>query len=74
MQKPSQKQSVDLQAPPGCWSAAEAALYQVDLCMSLFDWAPRPATKAAIKLHDENVLDKLAFEAAAFYVMNVGRF
>jgi len=65
----------------------------VDLCLSLFDWAPFRSTKAAIKLHtlldlrgaipafihisdgkmgDVNVLDLLAFEAGAFYVMDRG--
>jgi hypothetical protein len=63
----------------------------IDLCLSLFDWAPFRSTKAAIKLHtlldlrgaipafihisdgklhDVNVLDLLAFEAGAFYVMD----
>ena len=65
----------------------------VDLCLSLFDWAPFRSTKAAIKLHtlldlrgaipafihisdgkmgDVNVLDMLAFEPGAFYVMDRG--
>jgi hypothetical protein len=65
----------------------------IDLCLSLFDWAPFRSTKAAIKLHtlldlrgaipafihisdgklhDVNVLDLLAFEAGAFYVMDRG--
>jgi hypothetical protein len=65
----------------------------VDLCLSLFNWAPFRSTKAAIKLHtlldlhgcipafiyisdgkmhDVNVLDMLAFEAGAFYVMARG--
>jgi hypothetical protein len=65
----------------------------VDLCLSLFDWAPFRSTKAGIKLHtlldlrgcipaflyisdgtlhDVNVLDMLAFEAGAFYVMDRG--
>jgi hypothetical protein len=65
----------------------------IDLCLSLFDWAPFRTTKAAIKLHtlldlrgaipafihirdgklhDVNVLDLLAFEAGAFYVMDRG--
>ena len=65
----------------------------IDLCLSLFDWAPFRATKAAIKLHtlldlrgaipafihisdgklhDVNVLDMLALEAGAFYVMDRG--
>jgi hypothetical protein len=65
----------------------------VDLCLSLFEWAPFRSTKAAIKLHtlldlrgaipafihisdgklhDVNVLDMLAFEAGAFYVMDRG--
>ena len=34
----------------------------IDLCLSLFSWAPFRSTKAAIKLHDENVLDLLVFE------------
>ena len=63
----------------------------IDLCLSLFDWAPFRSTKAAIKLHtlldlrgaipafihisdgklhDVNVLDMLAFEVGAFYVMD----
>jgi Domain of unknown function (DUF4372)/Transposase DDE domain len=65
----------------------------IDLCLSLFDWAPFRSTKAAIKLHtlldlrgaipafihisdgklhDVNVLDLLAFEPGAFYVMDRG--
>ena len=65
----------------------------VDLCLSLFDWAPFRSTKAAIKLHtlldlrgaipafihisdgkmgDVKVLDMLAFEPGAFYVMDRG--
>jgi Domain of unknown function (DUF4372)/Transposase DDE domain len=65
----------------------------IDLCLSLFAWAPFRSTKAAIKLHtlldlrgaipafihisdgklhDVNVLDMLAFEAGAFYVMDRG--
>ena len=65
----------------------------IDLCSSLFAWAPFRSTKAAIKLHtlldlrgaipafihisdgklhDVNVLDMLAFEAGAFYVMDRG--
>jgi hypothetical protein len=65
----------------------------IDLCLSLFDWAPFRSTKAAIKLHtlldlrgaipafihisdgklhDVNVLDMLAFEPGAFYVMDRG--
>ncbi len=65
----------------------------IDLCLSLFDWAPFRSTKSAIKLHtlldlrgaipafihisdgklhDVNVLDLLAFEAGAFYVMDRG--
>ena len=65
----------------------------IDLCLSLFEWAPFRLTKAAIKLHtlldlrgaipafihisdgklhDVNVLDMLAFEPGAFYVMDRG--
>ena len=65
----------------------------IDLCLSLFEWAPFRSTKAAVKLHtlldlrgsiptfihvsdgklhDVNVLDLLAFEAGAFYVMDRG--
>ena len=65
----------------------------VDLCLSLFEWAPFRQTKAAIKLHtlldlrgpipafihvsdgkfhDIHVLDMLAFEPGAFYVMDRG--
>ena len=65
----------------------------IDLCLSLFAWAPFRSTKAGIKLHtlldlrgaipafihlsdgklhDVNVLDMLAFEAGAFYVMDRG--
>jgi len=65
----------------------------IDLCLSLFPWAPFRSTKAAIKLHtlldlrgaipafihisdgkmgDVNMLDMLAFEAGAFYVMDRG--
>jgi IS4 transposase len=65
----------------------------IDLCLSLFEWAPFRSTKAAIKLHTlldlrgaipafihisdgklhaVNVLDMLALEAGAFYVMDRG--
>ena len=65
----------------------------IDLCLSLFAWAPFQSTKAAIKLHtlldlrgaipafihitdgkthEVNVLDILAPEAGAFYVMDRG--
>ncbi len=65
----------------------------IDLCLSLFAWAPFQRTKAAIKLHtlldlrgaipafiritdgkthEVNVLDILAPEAGAFYVMDRG--
>jgi Domain of unknown function (DUF4372)/Transposase DDE domain len=65
----------------------------IDLCLSLFPWAPFRDTKAAIKLHtlldlrgaiptfihisdgklhDVNVLDILAAEPGAFYVMDRG--
>jgi hypothetical protein len=65
----------------------------IDLCLSLFDWAPFRSTKAAIKLHtlldlrgaipafihisdgklhDVNVLDLLALEAGAFYLLDRG--
>ena len=65
----------------------------IDLCLSLFAWAPFRSTKAAIKLHtlldlrgaipafihisdgklhDVNVLDMLAFEPGALYVMDRG--
>ena len=65
----------------------------IDLCLSLFAWAPFRSTKAAIKLHtlldlrgsipafihvsdgklhDVKVLDMLALEAGAFYVMDRG--
>ena len=65
----------------------------IDLCLSLFEWAPSCRTKGAIKLHtlldlrgaipafihvsdgkmhDVQVLDMLAFEAGAFYVMDRG--
>src|SRR6202521_4952372 len=65
----------------------------IDLCLSVFDWAPFRSTKAAVKLHtlldlrgsiptfihisdgklhDVNVLDMLALEAGAFYVMDRG--
>jgi hypothetical protein len=65
----------------------------IDLCLSLFPWAPFRTAKAAVKLHtlldlrgnipafihisdgkthDVNVLDILAFEAGAFYVMDRG--
>ena len=65
----------------------------IDLCLSLFDWAPFRTTKAAVKMHtlldlrgnipafihisdgkmhDVQVLDMLAFEAGAFYVMDRG--
>jgi hypothetical protein len=63
----------------------------IDLCLSLFEWAPFRTTKAAIKLHtlldlrgaipafihisdgkmgDVKVLDRLVFEAGAFYIMD----
>jgi Domain of unknown function (DUF4372)/Transposase DDE domain len=65
----------------------------IDLCLSLFPWAPFRSTKAAVKLHtlldlrgnipafihisdgkthEVNVLDMLAFEPGAFYVMDRG--
>jgi hypothetical protein len=65
----------------------------IDLCLSLFPWAPFRSTKAAVRLHtlldlrgsiptfihisdgkthEVNVLDMLAFEAGAFYVMDRG--
>lgn len=65
----------------------------IDLCLSLFDWAPFRSTKAAIKMHtlldlrgnipafihisdgkmgDVKVLDLLAVEPGAFYVMDRG--
>jgi len=44
----------------------------IDLCLSLFDWALFRPTKAAIKLHDVNVLDILPVQAGAFYVMDRG--
>ena len=65
----------------------------IDLCLSLFDWAPFRSTKSAVKMHtlldlrgsipafihvsdgkmgDVNVLDMLAVEAGAFYVMDRG--
>lgn len=65
----------------------------IDLCLSVFPWAPFRSTKAAIKLHtlldlrgnipsfiyisdgkmhDVNILDYLAPEAGAFYVMDRG--
>jgi len=78
--------------------ALDASVYAldattIDLCLSLFDWAPFRSTKAAIKLHtlldlrgaipafihisdgklhDVNVLDLLALEAGAFYLMDRG--
>jgi len=65
----------------------------IDLCLSLFPWAPFRTAKAAVRLHtlldlrgnipafihitdgkthEVNVLDMLAFEAGAFYVMDRG--
>jgi hypothetical protein len=65
----------------------------IDLCLSLFDWAPFRTAKAAVKMHTlldlrgsipafihisdgkmhkVNVLDILAVEAGAFYVMDRG--
>lgn len=65
----------------------------IDLCLSVFPWAPFRSTKAAIKLHtvldlrgaiptfifisdgkmhDVKILDQLAFEPGAFYVMDRG--
>ena len=77
-------------------SALSATVYAldsstIDLCLSVFDWAPFRSTKAAVKMHtlldlrgsipafihvsdgkmgDVNVLDILAVEAGAFYVMD----
>src|SRR3989338_7010021 len=42
----------------------------IDLCLSLFPWAPFRSTKAVVKLH--TLLDMLSFEACAFYVMDRG--
>lgn len=63
----------------------------IDLCLSVFWWAPFRKTKAAVKvhtqfdvrtqipafmlisdglLHDVNILDSIAFEASAFYIMD----
>ena len=76
----------------------DAAVYAldattIDLCLSLFDWAPFRTAKAAVKMHtlldlrgsipafihisdgkmhEVNVLDILAVEAGAFYVMDRG--
>ncbi len=65
----------------------------IDLCLSVFPWAPFRSTKAAIKLHtlldlrgnipslihitdgkthEVNVLDDLALECGAFYLMDRG--
>jgi hypothetical protein len=65
----------------------------IDLCLSLFPWAPFQGTKAAVKLHtlmdlrgsipsfihisdgklhDVKILDQLACEPGAFYVMDRG--
>ena len=65
----------------------------IDLCLSLFPWAPFRTAKAAVKLHtlldlrgniptfihisdgkvhEVNVLDMLAIEAGAFYIMDRG--
>jgi hypothetical protein len=65
----------------------------IDLCLSVFPWAPFRSTKAAVKLHtlldlrgaipsfifisdgkmhDVNILDHLAPEPGAFYVMDRG--
>jgi len=65
----------------------------IDLCLSLFPWAPFRTAKAAVKLHtlldlrgnipafihisdgkahEVHMLDMLAFEAGAFYVMDRG--
>jgi len=65
----------------------------IDLCLSLFPWAPFRTTKAAVRMHtlldlrgnipafihisdgkthEVNVLDMLAFEAGAFYIMDRG--
>jgi hypothetical protein len=65
----------------------------IDLCLSLFPWAPFRKHKAAVKLHtlldlrgsipsflhisdgklhDVNVLDRIAFEARCSYVMDRG--
>jgi len=65
----------------------------IDLCLSLFDWAPFRTAKAAVKMHtlldlrgsilafihisdgkrhEVNVLDILAVEAGAIYVMDRG--
>jgi hypothetical protein len=65
----------------------------IDLCLSVFWWAPFRKTKAAVKLHtqfdikteiptfihvsdgllhDVNILDDIAFEPQAFYIMDRG--
>ena len=51
----------------------------IDLCLSMFPWAPFRSTEAAVKLHtlldqmhDVNVLDLLLIEAGAFYIMDRG--
>ena len=44
----------------------DAGATTIDLCLSLFEWAPFRSTNAAIKLHDVNVLDILPVEAGAF--------
>ena len=65
----------------------------IDLCLSLFSWAPFMSTKAAVKLHtlldlrgnipafihisdgklnEVKILDQLALEPGAFYVMDRG--
>jgi hypothetical protein len=45
----------------------------IDLCLSVFPWAPFRSAKAAVKLHDVNVLDLLLPQPGAYYVMGVPR-
>jgi Domain of unknown function (DUF4372)/Transposase DDE domain len=44
----------------------------IDLCLSLFPWARFRKHKAALKIHDVNILDEIMPEAGAFYVMDRG--
>ena len=42
----------------------------IDLCLSAFPWARFYHTKAAVKMHEVNVLDILITEASNFYIMD----
>jgi hypothetical protein len=44
----------------------------IDLCLSVFPWARFRSTKAAVKMHEVNVLDILIPETGSFYIMDRG--